>query len=314
MTIDIATRLSAGDHVVRFYETDDELTELVVAYTRDTLTRGGAAVLIATAEHERRFRAGLADDQRQAGDRLVFLSADDFLARLMRGAHVDWSAVARTLRPLLERVLASGSELSVYGEMVALLLEHGKLGAALELEQAWNDLGGWLPFSLLCAYPTGHPKLCVGQGAGEDHIRRLHTSVLEPAPRPAEAEWSCAFAVGPTAPAQARRFVTAALRTWRAEPLADDAALLVTELATNAVRHARSGFSVSLSRHGGVLRISVGDAATALEPPRSAPSLEQGRGMHLIEGLSRAWGVEPVEGGKLVWAEMALPAADTAAP
>jgi hypothetical protein len=199
-------------------------------------------------------------------------------------------------------VLARGTPLAVNGEMVAVLLEQGNLAAALELEEAWNDLRRDLPFSLLCAYPDAPGR--APTAAGRDRIRRLHSDVLEPLPRPVDAEWSCTFPKGPRAPAEARRFVVTALQAWGAESVVHEGALLVTELATNAVAHARSSFSVSLTRRGDAIRISVGDAAPAMSVATSARSIEHGRGIHLIELVSRSWGVEPSCGGKLVWVEL----------
>jgi anti-sigma regulatory factor (Ser/Thr protein kinase) len=106
----------------------------------------------------------------------------------------------------------------------------------------------------------------------------------------------------PTAPARARRFVSATLAKWHVEG-ADDAVLVVSELATNALLHARSPMTVRLAEEpDGALRLSVEDASPA--PPRTrAFSIESGtgRGLRLLESLAEAWGVEPVEGGKVVW-------------
>src|ERR1700676_3569855 len=69
------------------------------------------------------------------------------------------------------------------------------------------------------------------------------------------------FACTRDAPAAARHFAVATAGHWGAEDLADDVALVVTELAANAIRHARSGFTVILSSRRNVLRIAVRDAS-----------------------------------------------------
>ncbi len=108
-------------------------------------------------------------------------------------------------------------------------------------------------------------------------------------------------------PSAARHFVTDTLWNWRIQQLADPAALIVTELASNAVVHAESDFTVTLSR-GRCLRISVRDGSTF--PPtktRGAPiDAPSGRGIGIVSALASAWGTEPADGGKVVWAELDL--------
>ncbi|WP_079197269.1 ATP-binding protein [Streptomyces sp. CB03911] len=82
------------------------------------------------------------------------------------------------------------------------------------------------------------------------------------------------------------------------------AVLLVSELVTNAHRHA--GGPADLELHpvpGGVL-VRVSDASSRL-PVRREPGADGGFGMHLLARLSESWGVEPFPGGKSVWARLA---------
>ena len=80
------------------------------------------------------------------------------------------------------------------------------------------------------------------------------------------------FPLDRDAPRQARHFALEVLRGWRIEQLcgvnvASDVAIVVSELATNAVRHARSGFTVSVILAGDAVRIRVEDAARWPERP-----------------------------------------------
>ncbi len=103
----------------------------------------------------------------------------------------------------------------------------------------------------------------------------------------------------------ARRFLSDALRSWDAPDLAWAGAQLVSELATNAVLHARTDFRVRLELNEGVLRIAVRDASEVGPSQRHyAQSATTGRGLNLLEALSRSWGTEPTEGGKWVWCEV----------
>ena len=110
----------------------------------------------------------------------------------------------------------------------------------------------------------------------------------------------------------ARRVVLDAISSWNLpERVADDAALVVSELATNAVLHARTVFDVSVSRLGSGLRVSVADT----DPTLPSPSINRpeellavrsmtGRGLALVAATCDRWGCDAVAGGKVVWAEV----------
>ena len=92
--------------------------------------------------------------------------------------------------------------------------------------------------------------------------------------------------------------------------VSDTLGLLVSELVSNVVLHARTSCEVSISRVGSRLRVEVRDGSSRL--PRVVgkpdPFALSGRGMLLIDALSDSHGAEPLDGGgKLVWFELALP-------
>ncbi|WP_217712090.1 ATP-binding protein [Kitasatospora sp. NA04385] len=107
----------------------------------------------------------------------------------------------------------------------------------------------------------------------------------------------------------ARRHTVQVLQCWRAEgELSDAARLVVSELATNAVR-ARcgpNGFTLSLVLDEGSLLVQVGDQDPHPPRPRAAgPEATGGRGLHLVDELSSRWGYyHPTPHGKVVWAEL----------
>jgi hypothetical protein len=113
------------------------------------------------------------------------------------------------------------------------------------------------------------------------------------------------FAFCRDAPAAARHFAVDALQRWGAGDLADDAALVVTELAANAVIHARSGFTLALSARTDTVRISVRDASPLLaEPGRALPAAPL-HGLGAVDALASQWGVESLgRAGKTVWVEL----------
>jgi anti-sigma regulatory factor (Ser/Thr protein kinase) len=93
------------------------------------------------------------------------------------------------------------------------------------------------------------------------------------------------------------------------EMLEGDAALLLSELATNAILHARSPFTVIVRFDGSSLRIEVGDGSRAeprvrLHDTSDAPG---GRGLMLIDTVAERWGILPTAKGKRVWFELPVP-------
>lgn len=104
---------------------------------------------------------------------------------------------------------------------------------------------------------------------------------------------------------EARQFALESLRSDSSYDLREVVELVVSELATNCVRHTSSGFEVAVSSDVGQVRIAVTDAG----PGRPAvqpfdPTAVRGRGLALVEMLSSSWGVSPRSGagGKTVWA------------
>ena len=106
----------------------------------------------------------------------------------------------------------------------------------------------------------------------------------------------------------ARQVTRETLAAWRVAHLEETAVLLISELVTNAVRHARPGrlaMALSLEAAGAWLRIEVHDADARAPRQRTPAGLdESGFGLLLIEALSGKWGVRHTATGKAVWAEL----------
>ena len=109
----------------------------------------------------------------------------------------------------------------------------------------------------------------------------------------------------PPSVARARNFVADLLIHHGLPHLVDDVRLVVSELATNAIMHAQTGFSVTLRGFDGFVVVEVHDGSQAGPFLRASPSLDtSGRGIAIVKALSRDWGVNEYEGGsKAVWAE-----------
>ena len=112
------------------------------------------------------------------------------------------------------------------------------------------------------------------------------------------------FACAPQAPRLVRRFVSATLRGWGLDELIDDGALMAAELATNAVVHAASDVTVSLSRCTDGVHLVVADSSRALPSLRTGEWGRGGRGLQIVDAVADRWGYEPTSDGKDVWADI----------
>ncbi|MEU4893098.1 ATP-binding protein [Streptomyces sp. NPDC044780] len=116
----------------------------------------------------------------------------------------------------------------------------------------------------------------------------------------------------PASVPRARRLMLAQLAVWALHEFADDAELLVSELVTNALRHAdgpiRLTFSLCSAGHAFRCEVEDGDPAQP-RVCRTGGEDEHGRGLHLLDLLSRCWGSSRTAAGKVVWFELHAPPA-----
>jgi anti-sigma regulatory factor (Ser/Thr protein kinase) len=187
----------------------------------------------------------------------------------------------------------------------------------------------------MTSYRTHHitPTL-IGDGPWGDGLALLDLEGRAGAVWPPPATASAAVALGPPAAAcprtfarcalrpepcavkAARDFARATLRQWQVEALFDDAAVVISELVTNAVRYGtRAGLARSapdarlelvLMRRTGCIVCVVTDSnpgpPVLMEPDYVA---ENGRGLCVVQSLSKKWGWTPLDTGrKAVWAAL----------
>jgi anti-sigma regulatory factor (Ser/Thr protein kinase) len=303
---------SAGQHRVRFYDRDDQLVAELAGALVEALTQGEAFVCVATAEHRAQLEATLAARgvDLQAAPYWA-LDAAELLSSFMADGHPHPALFESAVGALLEDAGAGGRPVQVYGEMVALLWAQGDAGAALELEELWNVLARTRDFALLCGYPT--TALETAGLAEASAACAAHTAVLPPAsyagpPEAPVVPGSIVLLPVHEAVPAARRFLMSVLPIGLEDEQRSDAALMVSELATNAVRHASSAFRLSVRESDGVVRITVQDAAwSAPRPGDAAPEDRGGRGVSIVGALADEWGYDLLGDGKAVWAELALP-------
>lgn len=101
----------------------------------------------------------------------------------------------------------------------------------------------------------------------------------------------------------ARRFVESLLGSWGLPDLGWTAAICVSELAGNCALHARTPFTVAVTRLAtGAIRIEVSDGSRRRPAMRDyGTDATTGRGLRLLEDLSNGWGVDVRTDGKTVW-------------
>lgn len=119
-------------------------------------------------------------------------------------------------------------------------------------------------------------------------------------------EWShsTVLPAQPTSASMARDFVSRHLSAHALTHLVEDMCLVVSELASNAVAHAKTPFTVTLSGANESVVLAIEDGSASV-PVRAAPdaSNPSGRGLMLVEALSDEWGTRTDGPGlKSVWA------------
>lgn len=133
--------------------------------------------------------------------------------------------------------------------------------------------------------------------------------LLETVGRQPIAQSSCELPADPASAGAARSFTREVVEAWGIGDVVDDVVLVVSELVANAVTHARTACELRISLDPLTLRVEVVDAGRGMPDPLP-PSVTRnsGRGLHLVDAVTAAWGVEPeADGGKIVWAELRRP-------
>jgi len=166
------------------------------------------------------------------------------------------------------------------------------------------------------------PSASLGTDAAEDRIRLHVAGDTNPAdrapgpeagtPRPeaaAERRFRFELAAHPGSAATARRLTRDRLTGWSiADDTCDTAALVVSELVTNAIVHTASRQIVcELHDADELVRIAVRDEGCAPGEPHPSPQRpeeEHGRGLLLVAAMCTAWGAQETGPGLLVWAEL----------
>jgi PAS domain S-box-containing protein len=133
------------------------------------------------------------------------------------------------------------------------------------------------------------------------------TLLLVEIPGPPQSSATVSLPAEPASAAAARRFVSKTLAEWGHPEQLDTACLLVSEIVTNAVRHARAPLELRLHLTTAEIITEITDDSTHLPQRHLAePDDEGGRGLMLVDMLATRWGTRPADTGKTVWFTLAL--------
>jgi anti-sigma regulatory factor (Ser/Thr protein kinase) len=308
------------DHVVNIYDADEDLVVDVVQFVATGLLAGEAAVVLARPAHRNALAAGLRQhdidvDAALTSGQYVSLDAADTLASFMTDGMPDRARFMTVIGGVIARATEHGQPLRAFGEMVALLWQDNNVLGAIELESLWSELAGDHQFSLYCAYPMASLSN-IGDLSAVREVCDQHSRLVAPVSYRSGTRQSVIeersgahsqlFVPAPYAARAVRRFVTDALCVWGESALVREAAVVSSELATNAVVHARCPFRVSVNRSDATVRIEVEDKCAALPQHLEQPQDGNGgRGIALVACLCSSWGTERHSDGKTVWAELA---------
>ncbi|MEW2497947.1 PAS domain S-box protein [Streptomyces nodosus] len=138
---------------------------------------------------------------------------------------------------------------------------------------------------------------------GHDDVTLLLTRIPEAPLATAATELPAV----PESVAAGRCFLDRTLGSWGCADPAGDARLLLSEILTNAVRHAQGPIGVRLCRTDTELTVEISDRSSRLpQPCPAAEDDESGRGLLLVRALADDWGVLPTDEGKTTWFSLTL--------
>jgi PAS domain S-box-containing protein len=178
-------KVEAHAHTVQFYGDDSFLLDGLSRFIGSALGAGDGSIVIATKMHcdglAKRLRfSGLDVAMAAQQGRYISLDAAETLSKFMVEGWPDSNlfheVVGSVIAQSRSASRANQPRIAAFGEMVALLWAEGNSGAAIRLEQLWNDLARTQDFHLHCAYPIGffyeeqHAELIAKVCAEHSHV------------------------------------------------------------------------------------------------------------------------------------------------
>jgi hypothetical protein len=155
---DFWVNVSPPDHILLLYEDDTEFFHVLSSYATAGLRAGESVIVVARPEK----LVVLEHTLRQKGfnlfelglrDQYIALDAYNTLEQFIIGDWPDPNLCHHLLANLLLRARKGNRPVRIYGEMVAILMEQGRTGASVFLEEWWNQKALDEEFTVFCAYP-----------------------------------------------------------------------------------------------------------------------------------------------------------------
>lgn len=173
---------------------------------------------------------------------------------------------------------------------------HAIFTAGTGLEQAADEILAAMPA------PAGEPP---------DDV----TLLLAQIPGPPLSSVAITLPAEPRSVTAGRQFTAKTLAEWGYPEHAETACLLVSEILTNAISHARAPIKLRMHRSATEIVTEISDDSPRLPQRRLAgPGDESGRGLILVEALATQWGTRPAPAGKTFWFTIALNQAQAPRP
>ena len=154
--------LAPAVHSVQIYENSSAFLSRLCGIVYSGLQKGNSVLIVATEKHRdelvRELRGTGVDVRSRAREgRYTMVDAQELLATFMVGGMPDRKRFEASVGGMLEVVRniarRKRRQVTVFGEMVAVLWENGQREAALRLEELWNEMLSRHSFHLHCAYP-----------------------------------------------------------------------------------------------------------------------------------------------------------------
>jgi hypothetical protein len=195
-------------------------------------------------------------------------------------------------------------------------------GALVPLMSLASDARRWpgTPV-MLCTASAMTRSLINGAAVGGELSTRedARATVDEELRRPVPPRLDAHMLPGPEMPAASRQLVGRACEEWGLRRIRRLAELIMSELASNAVLHARTPAAVTIRLVGGCLQMAVrdGDPRLVYHPApgtHGAHHGDHGRGLLILEAMADEWGSAPTGNGKVVWATLRVPKPRPAPP
>ncbi|MBK5305359.1 MAG: ATP-binding protein [Frankiaceae bacterium] len=215
-----------------------------------------------------------------------------------------WGPVADSDAPVLLTAITDAVALSPRGVLLDLTDATDLSPLALQAIREGHDLApGWpRPALLVCCTSD---EVTAGLDAALPVHARREDGFAHADDRRSPQRHKIELDSGARSPARARAAAAEVVADLHLEPMGDDLALVVSELVTNAVRHAKPPVCLEIQADDERVTVAVADGSpgrpVAREPTEDA---EGGRGLALVHLLAAETGVRPNPPGKTVWAAL----------